>query len=62
MLNGNDYFNNLAGTPRPRSNANQVGRSLQLRPIRKDKTFFFFNTEGLRVIIPVRGTVYAPSS
>lgn len=60
VLNGNDYFNNLAGTPRPRSNANQWAGAFS-GPIRKDKTFFFFNTEGLRVIIPVRGTVYAPS-
>ena len=30
-------------------------------PIKKDKAFFFVDYEGLRVIIPVRGTVYAPS-
>jgi hypothetical protein len=59
-LNGNDYFNNQTGTPKPRSNANQWAGSIG-GPIFKDKTFFFFNTEGLRVIIPVRGTVYAPS-
>lgn len=59
-LNGNDYFNNQSGTPRPRSNANQWAGAFS-GPVRKDKTFFFFNTEGLRVIIPVRGTVYAPS-
>jgi hypothetical protein len=59
-LNANDYFNNQTGTARPRSNANQWAGSFG-GPIFKDKTFFFFNTEGLRVIIPVRGTVYAPS-
>lgn len=60
VMNGNDYFNNQSGTPRPRSNANQWAGAIG-GPVYKDKTFFFFNTEGLRVIIPVRGTVYAPS-
>jgi hypothetical protein len=60
-MNGNDYFNNQTGTKRPRSNANQWAGAFG-GPIYKDKTFFFFNTEGLRVIIPTRGTVYAPSS
>jgi hypothetical protein len=60
-LNGNDYFNNQTGTKRPRSNANQWAAAIG-GPIVKDKTFFFINTEGLRVIIPTRGTIYAPSS
>ncbi len=60
-MNANDYFNNQTGTPKPRSNANQWSGAIG-GPIFKDKTFFFFNTEGLRVIIPVRGTVYAPST
>jgi hypothetical protein len=60
-LNGNDYFNNQTGTPRPRSNANQWSAAFG-GPIFRDKTFFFFNTEGLRVVIPVRGTIYAPSA
>jgi hypothetical protein len=61
VLNGNDYFNNQQGIKRPRSNANQWSGAFG-GPIIRDKTFFFFNTEGLRVIIPVRGTVYAPSA
>ncbi|MHB1700305.1 MAG: outer membrane beta-barrel protein [Acidobacteriaceae bacterium] len=61
VMNGNDYFNNQSGTPRPRSNANQWAGAIG-GPIVKDKTFFFFDTEGLRVVIPVRGTVYAPST
>jgi Carboxypeptidase regulatory-like domain len=60
VLNANDYFNNQTATPKPRSNANQWAGSFG-GPIVKDKSFFFFNTEGLRVIIPVRGTVFAPS-
>src|SRR5271170_2533282 len=59
-LNANDYFNNQTATPKPRSNANQWAGSFG-GPIIKDRTFFFFNTEGLRVIIPVRGSVFAPS-
>ena len=60
VMNANDYFNNQTATPKPRSNANQWAGSFG-GPIVKDKSFFFFNTEGLRVIIPVRGTVFAPS-
>ena len=60
VMNGNDYFNNQTATPRPRSNANQWAAAFG-GPIIKDKTFFFMDTEGLRVIIPVRGTIYAPS-
>jgi hypothetical protein len=60
-LNANDYFNNQTGSPKPRSNANQWAGAFG-GPIIKDKTFFFFNTEGIRVLIPVRGLVYAPSA
>jgi hypothetical protein len=60
-LNANNYFNNQTGVKKPRSNANQWSGSIG-GPIRKDSTFFFFNTEGLRVIIPVDQTVYAPST
>ena len=59
-MNANDWFNDHSGSPRPFSNANQWAAAIG-GPIRRDKTFFFVNTEGLRVIIPVRGTVYAPS-
>jgi hypothetical protein len=61
VLNANDYFNNQSGTPKPRSNANQWAGSFG-GPIIRDKTFFFFNTEGIRVLIPVRGLIYAPSA
>jgi hypothetical protein len=60
-MNGNDFFNNFEGSPKPRSNANQWSGAIG-GPIIRDKTFFFFNTEGLRVLIPVRGTIYAPST
>jgi outer membrane receptor protein involved in Fe transport len=48
-MNAQDWF--LAGQPKTFSNANQWAGSLG-GPIKKDKAFFFFNTEGLRVILP----------
>ena len=65
-LNANDYVNNLqvqgnASTPRGFDNVNQWAASLG-GPIQKDKTFFFWNYEGLRVVIPTAATVTVPSS
>ncbi len=51
VLNANDWFANGFGTPRPFSIANQWAGSLG-GPIKKDKLFFFFDTEGLRLTIP----------
>jgi hypothetical protein len=54
-LDANLYFNNLAGTPRPDDHRNQFGFAgggpLYIPGIYKqrDKTFFFFNYEGLRL-------------
>jgi outer membrane receptor protein involved in Fe transport len=66
VLNANDYINNLqvAGspsTPRGFDNVNQWAASIG-GPIKKDKTFFFFNYEGLRVIIPTANTLTVPSN
>src|SRR5271154_3477434 len=55
-LNAQDWF--LGGQPKTFSNANQWAGSLG-GPIKKDKLFFFFNTEGLRVILP---TVFPTTS
>jgi hypothetical protein len=41
-------------------NANQWAASFG-GPIKKDKTFFFVNTEGLRLIVPVSRTVNLPT-
>ncbi|MGI8773253.1 MAG: carboxypeptidase regulatory-like domain-containing protein [Acidobacteriaceae bacterium] len=62
LMNANDWFNkhSIPKTPRAFDNANQWAAAIG-GPIKRDKTFFFVNTEGLRVIIPVRATVYAPS-
>jgi len=59
-MNANDWFNNQGGTPKPFSNANQWGASFG-GPIRKDKVFFFFDTEGLIVLLPTSAPVYVPT-
>jgi len=51
VLNANDWFNKAFGGQRPLSIANQWAGSLG-GPIRKDKLFFFIDTEGLRLVIP----------
>jgi hypothetical protein len=61
-MNANGFFNkqNTPATPRGFVNANQWAASFG-GPIKKDKTFFFVNTEGLRLIIPVSRTVNLPT-
>lgn len=61
ILNANDWFNNALATPRPFSIANQWAGSFG-GPIKKDKLFFFFDTEGLRLLIPQVFLVTVPSS
>ncbi len=50
-LAANDFFANASGTPLNRYNDNQWAGSIG-GPIWKNKTFFFFNTEGIRVLLP----------
>jgi len=50
-MNANDFISNATDTPRPFSNANQWAASIG-GPIVKDHTWFFFDTEGLRFILP----------
>jgi hypothetical protein len=47
----NSFFNNANGAPKSFSNANQYGGDVG-GPILKDKLFFFFDTEGIRLITP----------
>src|SRR5262249_16509107 len=56
VMNANNYLNNLAiagspSTPKPFDNVNQWAASFG-GPIVKDKTFFFVNYEGLRLVLP----------
>jgi Carboxypeptidase regulatory-like domain len=61
-LNANDWFNNHTDTPRPFANSNQWGGSFG-GPIIKNKLFFFFDSEGLRYVLPGGGTpVYIPTT
>jgi hypothetical protein len=59
-LNANDFFNNLGGAPRPFSNNNQWAAAFG-GPIKKDKLFFYANTEGLRYILPTGALVFTPA-
>jgi Carboxypeptidase regulatory-like domain/TonB dependent receptor len=59
-MNANSWFNSNTATPKPFSNANQWAASVG-GPIRKDKTFFFADTEGLRLLIPTALPVNIPS-
>jgi len=59
-LNANDYINNENQVKRPFDNVNQWAASIG-GPIVKDKTFFFWNYEGLRVVIPTAGQVRIPT-
>ncbi|MFZ0639725.1 MAG: carboxypeptidase-like regulatory domain-containing protein [Candidatus Acidiferrales bacterium] len=60
LLNANDFFNNATGTPRPFDGQNQWQGSVG-GPIRKDRVFFYINSEGLRVLVPASATVVVPS-
>jgi hypothetical protein len=60
ILNANDYFNNLTGTPRGRAVANQYAASVG-GPVLRDKLAFFANAEGLRYALPSSGVVSLPS-
>ena len=60
-MDANDWFSKAFGDPRPFNNANQWAASIG-GPIKKDKLFFFINTEGLRVLIPVPQQILIPTT
>ncbi len=60
-LNANDWLNNHYGAAKPFDNANQWAADIS-GPIVKNKSFFFVDTEGLRLVIPTSTTVYIPSA
>src|SRR6202167_2663468 len=59
-LNANNFFNNRNATPRPFDNVNQWAASIG-GPIWKDRTFFFVNNEGLRIVLPTSTSANIPS-
>ena len=59
-MNANNFFNVGNNAPRPFVNANQWATSFG-GPIKKDKAFFFWNYEGLRVILPTSSQVITPT-
>jgi hypothetical protein len=62
VMNANNWFNNNAvpKVARPFDNANQWAAALG-GPIVHDKTFFFVDYEGLRVLLPTNTQVKIPS-
>jgi hypothetical protein len=50
-FSANSFFNNANGAPRSFANANQYGGSVG-GPILKGKLYWFFDTEGIRLITP----------
>ena len=61
-LDANDWFNTAQtpAVPRPFANNNQWAAAFG-GPIKKDKLFFFMDTEGIRYIVPSTQPVYAPT-
>ncbi len=51
VLDANDWFADSAGLPKPKERQNDFGGTLS-GPILKDRTFFFFSYEGLRLRLP----------
>jgi hypothetical protein len=62
-FDANDWFNTFdqPTSPRPFANNNNWAASFG-GPIKKDKTFFFIDTEGIRYIVPSTQTVYTPTT
>jgi len=60
IMNANDFFNNASDAPRPFANANQWADSVG-GPILKNRTFFFFDNEGLKFLLPNSDVIFAPS-
>ena len=62
VMNAEDYFlNDTPGIHKPRSNVNHFGGSLG-GPIMHDKLFFFFDSEWVRIALPIFTTATLPSA
>jgi hypothetical protein len=60
-MNAESYLSKAAGNVKPFSNANQWGGDIG-GPLKKDKLFWYFNSEGLRVILPSSAPVNVPTT
>src|SRR5580693_8369224 len=61
LLNAADYFTNATpGNHKPRSTVNQFGGSVG-GPIAHDKLFFFFDSEWIRIALPIVTTTTVPT-
>ena len=62
VLNANDWFLNQAGTAKPFSVSNEYAAAIG-GPIKKNKLFFFVDTEGLRYVLAGGGgAIYIPTT
>jgi hypothetical protein len=62
LLNAADFFTNATpGNHKPRSDVNHFGGSLG-GPIRKDKLFFFFDGEWVRIALPIVTPTTVPTA
>ena len=61
LLNARDFFAAENGKPKTRSDAHQYGAGGG-GPIKKNKLFFYVNTEGLRYVLPATSTITLPST
>lgn len=61
-MNANNWFNNQSGDPKPFSNVNEWATSVGGPfPKQKDKTFFFVDYEGTRIVLPTNTQTKIPS-
>ncbi len=62
ILNAADYFTNATpGNHKPRSTVNHFGGSIG-GPIRRDKLFFFFDSEWMRIALPIVTPTTVPTA
>jgi hypothetical protein len=62
LLNASDYFTNTtSGGHQPRSTVNHFGGSIG-GPIVHDRLFFFFDSEWVRIALPIFNTMTVPSA
>jgi len=59
LLDANDWFANQAGLPKPQERQNDFGGTFS-GPILRDRTFFFFSYEGLRLRLPQVAQSFVP--